>query len=286
MQRVLVINGTGYPGSTFVRHLVGQTGARVTVVGHGVPHPPDPLRAIPAHRVRFDFEDLADRDLVDRAVGEHDTVVYFGEDESDDCPTAVVDAVGRHKSRLHCSWAGTPDVARQEERVRSWAANGVRVTATVATGIYGPWQDIEQFVARTITDVLAGRPARVTGDGQKERDWVHAHDHAAAVLLAVQGGRGGAVYPVSATRSTEIEVARTVLRLRRRGEHEIEHLLDQVHADPHPPTDASRTRSELYWRPRYDLEAGVAATIAWYREQELWWQPMWPAVEPASSIAR
>jgi dTDP-glucose 4,6-dehydratase len=38
--------------------------------------------------------------------------------------------------------------------------------------------------------------------------------------------------------------------------------------------DASRLREELGWRPLYqDFEAGLAATVEWYRANESWWRP-------------
>ena len=38
--------------------------------------------------------------------------------------------------------------------------------------------------------------------------------------------------------------------------------------------DATKLRRELGWEPsRTDFAAGLAETIAWYRDNEAWWRP-------------
>ncbi len=174
--------------------------------------------------------------------------------------------------------------AGSDHLVRAWARSfGVRATISNCSNNYGPWQHIEKLVPRTITTVLDGDRPRVYGDGRNVRDWIHADDHAAAVLLAIQGGRAGQTYLIGADNErSNLDVVRTVLRLCGRAEDEIDFVNDRAGHDRRYAIDASRTRDELFWHPRFDdFEAGLAATIAWYRDHEAWWRPVKGRTEAA-----
>ena len=44
--------------------------------------------------------------------------------------------------------------------------------------------------------------------------------------------------------------------------------------------DAGKIRRELGWTPRYTtFREGLAATVAWYRDNADWWQPIKQSVE-------
>ncbi len=53
-----------------------------------------------------------------------------------------------------------------------------------------------------------------------------------------------------------------------------EHVNDRPGHDLRYAIDSTKLREELGWKPEYrDFEAGLAATIAWYREHGDWWRP-------------
>jgi len=174
--------------------------------------------------------------------------------------------------------------AASDHLVRAWARSfGVRATISNCSNNYGPWQHVEKLVPRTITTVLDGGRPRVYGDGLNVRDWIHTEDHAAAVLAILERGRIGETYLVGADgERSNLEVVRAVLRLCGRDADEIDFVRDRAGHDRRYAIESGKLRAELGWRPRYgDVEAGLAATVAWYHDHEDWWRVRKPQTEAA-----
>ncbi len=69
--------------------------------------------------------------------------------------------------------------------VRAWVRSfGVQATISNCSNNYGPYQHVEKFIPRQITEVLDGRRPKLYGAGQNVRDWIHAEDHSSGVLAA------------------------------------------------------------------------------------------------------
>ena len=111
--------------------------------------------------------------------------------------------------------------AGSDHLVRAWVRSfGVQATISNCSNNYGPWQHVEKFIPRQITNVLAGGRPKVYGAGANVRDWIHAEDHSAAVWTILTRGRIGETYLIGADgERTNLEVVRAILRQlgRRRG---------------------------------------------------------------------
>ncbi|GAA4379489.1 dTDP-glucose 4,6-dehydratase [Nocardioides caricicola] len=165
--------------------------------------------------------------------------------------------------------------AGADHLVRAWVRSfGINATISNCSNNYGPWQHVEKLVPRTITTALDGGRPRVYGDGLNVRDWIHTDDHAAAVLAILERGRIGATYLIGADgERSNLDLVRSILRLCGRGEDEIDFVRDRAGHDRRYAIDSTTLRTELGWRPRFDdVEAGLAATVAWYRDHEHWWR--------------
>ena len=174
--------------------------------------------------------------------------------------------------------------AGSDHLVRAWVRSfGVRATISNCSNNYGPWQHVEKFVPRQITEVLEGRRPRVYGDGRQVRDWIHVDDHSAALLAILERGRIGETYLVGADgERTNLDVVRTLLRLMDRPEGDFELVADRAGHDQRYAIESEKLRLELGWRPRFaDPEAGLAQTVAWYRSHRDWWEPQKAATEAA-----
>jgi len=172
--------------------------------------------------------------------------------------------------------------AGSDHLVRAWVRSfGVRATISNCSNNYGPWQHVEKFIPRQITEVIEGRRPRIYGDGLNVRDWIHTDDHSSAVLTIVEKGRIGETYLIGADgERSNVEVAQAILRHFGRPEDDIEFVTDRAGHDRRYAIESGKLRSELGWRPRYeDFEAGLAATIAWYEQHADWWRPMKAATE-------
>ena len=86
--------------------------------------------------------------------------------------------------------------ASSDMLVRAWARSyGVAATLSNCANNYGPYQHVEKFVPRQITNVLTGQRPRLYGAGANVREWTHVDDHNAAVHLILAGGAPGRDLP-------------------------------------------------------------------------------------------
>ncbi len=161
--------------------------------------------------------------------------------------------------------------------VRAWVRSyGVRATISNCSNNYGPYQHVEKFIPRQITNLLTGRRAKLYGGGANVRDWIHVDDHNAAVWRILRDGEIGRTYLIGADGERDnLSVLRTLLRLLDRDPDDFDRVTDRAGHDLRYAIDASALRDELDWRPEHtDFEAGLAATVDWYRNNESWWGPV------------
>lgn len=171
--------------------------------------------------------------------------------------------------------------------VRAWVRSfGVRATISNCSNNYGPYQHVEKFIPRQITNVLTGVRPKLYGAGTNVRDWIHVDDHNSAVWTIIDKGQLGETYLIGADGETDNRtVVETVLELCGRPKDEFDFVTDRPGHDLRYAIDATRLRTELGWEPTYrDFKAGLAATVDWYRDHEQWWRPFKSATE--STYAR
>jgi len=177
--------------------------------------------------------------------------------------------------------------AGSDHLVRAWVRSfGVRATISNCSNNYGPWQHIEKFIPRQVTEVICGRTPRVYGDGLNVRDWIHTEDHSSAVLAILDRGRIGETYLIGADgERSNLDVVRAILRHFGKDPDapgEITFVTDRAGHDRRYAIESGKLRTELGWEPRFaDFEAGLADTIAWYQDNESWWRPAKEATEAA-----
>lgn len=219
----------------------------------------------------------------------------------------LIEACRRHDVRLHHISTdevfgdlplGTPEKFREDTAyapsspysatkagsdhlVRAWVRSfGLRATISNCSNNYGPYQHIEKFIPRQITNILDGRAPRLYGTGEQVRDWIHVDDHNRAVLSILDAGKFGETYNIGANQPdiNNRQVIELICDLL--GTQGYEHVADRPGHDQRYAMDATKLRRELGWRPRYtDLRQGLTHTIEWYREHRDWWEPGKQAIE-------
>lgn len=160
--------------------------------------------------------------------------------------------------------------------VRAWVRSfGLQATISNCSNNYGPYQHVEKFIPRQITNVLDGVRPKLYGAGQNVRDWIHASDHSAAVLTILEKGAIGETYLIGADGEEDNKtVVETILELMGQPADAYEHVTDRAGHDLRYAIDSTKLRTELGWRPVYgDFRSGLASTIDWYREHQDWWRP-------------
>ena len=166
--------------------------------------------------------------------------------------------------------------------VRAWVRSfGVQATISNCSNNYGPYQHVEKFIPRQITNVIRGIRPKLYGKGENVRDWIHADDHSSAVLTILDRGRIGETYLIGADGEKDNKtVVELILTEMGQPADAYDHVTDRAGHDLRYAIDSTKLRTELDWQPRYrDFEAGLRATIDWYRENEDWWAPAKDGVE-------
>ncbi|OBK73061.1 dTDP-glucose 4,6-dehydratase [Mycobacterium sp. 1164985.4] len=166
--------------------------------------------------------------------------------------------------------------------VRAWVRSfGVAATISNCSNNYGPYQHVEKFIPRQITNILRGTRPKLYGEGRNVRDWIHADDHSSAVLTILEKGRIGDTYLVGADGEKDnMTVIELILTLMGQPADAYDHVTDRAGHDLRYAIDSTKLREELGWRPQYsDFEEGLAATIQWYCDNEDWWSPAKDATE-------
>jgi dTDP-glucose 4,6-dehydratase len=324
MRRMLVTGGAGFIGANFVLDTIDKhPDVEVTVLDAltyaGNRHSLDSV----AERIRFVHGNICDAELVERLVGECDTVVHFAAeshvDNSIHDPSpfiqtnivgtfVILEAVRKHDRRLH--HISTDEVfgdlpldavdqfteetaydpsspysaskAGSDMLVRAWIRSyGVAATLSNCANNYGPYQHIEKFIPRQVTNLLIGARPKLYGSGVNVREWTHVDDHNDAVDRIITDGRIGHTYLIgSGDECSNKQIVELILELTGHPTDAYDHVDNRPGHDLRYSNNSTKVRTELGWQPRYaDFGAGLAATIDWYRENEWWWTSQKKATE-------
>jgi dTDP-glucose 4,6-dehydratase len=159
--------------------------------------------------------------------------------------------------------------------VRAWVRSfGLQATLSNCSNNYGPYQHIEKFIPRQITNVLSGIRPKLYGAGNNVRDWIHADDHSSAVLRIVERGEIGETYLIGADgEKSNLEVLQVILETMGQPSDSFDFVTDRPGHDLRYAIDSTKLRTNLDWKPRYtNFDEGIAATIDWYTEHRTWWE--------------
>ena len=202
----------------------------------------------------------------------------YGDLELDD-PGRFTEATPYNPSSPYSSTKAGSDLL-----VRAWVRSfGVQATISNCSNNYGPWQHIEKFIPRQITNVIDGGRPKLYGTGLNVRDWIHADDHSSAVWTILNHGRIGETYLIGADgERNNLDVVGRILEHFGRSADDFDHVTDRAGHDLRYAIDSTKLRTELGWAPQFaDFEAGLKSTIEWYVAHEDWWRPHKNAVEAA-----
>jgi dTDP-glucose 4,6-dehydratase len=155
-----------------------------------------------------------------------------------------------------------------------FTTHGLPVLVTRCSNNFGPYQFPEKVIPLFTTNLLDGKKVPLYGDGGNVRDWIHVHDHNTAAHLVLQQGTPGEIYNIGAGNEiTNRELTYRLLELTGRDESFIQPVDDRKGHDRRYSITHEKV-SALGWRTEHTLEAGLAATVEWYRSNREWWEPL------------
>ncbi|HEY5835317.1 dTDP-glucose 4,6-dehydratase [Streptomyces sp.] len=270
---------TGHPGLRFVR---GDIRDREVV---------DAVAAGQDAVVHFAAESHVDRSVVDASPFVSTNVLGT---------QVLLDAARRHRvgrfahvstdevygSVAEGSWTESSPLAPSSPYAASKAASdlmvlayhrthGMDVTVTRCSNTYGPYHFPEKMIPLFVTNLLDGRTVPLYGDGRNVRDWLHVSDHCRGVDLVLRRGRAGEVYHVGGgTELSNRELTGRLLAACGAGWDSVVRVADRKGHDLRYSLSVAKIREELGYEPLTGFDAGLAGTVAWYRDNRDWWEPL------------
>jgi dTDP-glucose 4,6-dehydratase len=271
------------------------------------------LEGLPEDRVEAVVADICDRDAVAAAVQGSDAIVNFAAEshvdrsihspgefiETDVFGTYVLLEAARDAGIRHLQ-VSTDEVYGSIERgsftessplnpsspySASKAGGDLIVTAfnhtygseslvIRASNNYGPRQHPEKLVPLAVLNCLAGDPVPVYGDGAQVRNWLYVDDFASAIDIVLERGEPGESYNVGGPDElSNLDVVKRILELTGRDDSLIDFVADRPGHDRRYSL-ASTKVEELGWQAEVGFDRGIERTVAWYQDNETWWEPL------------
>jgi dTDP-glucose 4,6-dehydratase len=166
--------------------------------------------------------------------------------------------------------------------VRAWVRSfNVKATISNCSNNYGPYQHVEKFIPRQITEILEGRKPKLYGSGANVRDWIHTEDHSSGVLTILEKGKIGETYLIGANGEMQNkEVVELILQIMGKDKNDYDQVNDRPGHDLRYAIDSSKIIDDLGWQPKYtDFRKGLDDTINWYKDNQEWWKPLKASTE-------
>lgn len=163
-----------------------------------------------------------------------------------DDPAKFTEHTPYHPSSPYSSTKAASDML-----VRAWTRTyGIRATISNCSNNYGPFQHVEKFIPRQITNILDGKRPKLYGQGLNVRDWIHTEDHSSGVWTILTKGRVGETYLIGADgERNNITVLRMILKMMGQAEDAFDWVKDRPGHDRRYAIDSTRLRTELGWTP-------------------------------------
>jgi dTDP-glucose 4,6-dehydratase len=313
--RIFVTGGAGFIGSAYVRAVLAEEQADVTVLDI-LSYSGNRANLPASHpRLKFIQGDISDSSLLRELLPGHDAIVHFAAESHVDrsingaIPFVTTNVLGTqilldeartagigrfvhvstdevYGSIDHGSWTETWPLQPNSPYAASKASSdmlalaahrthGMDVVVTRCSNNYGEYQFPEKVIPLFVTNLLDGEQVPLYGDGGNVRDWLHVSDHCRGIQLVLEKGRAGEVYHIGGgTELSNRELTEKLLEACGAGWDKVRLVTDRKGHDRRYSLDITKIGEELGYAPRVSLEDGLAATVAWYRENRAWWEPL------------
>jgi len=152
---------------------------------------------------------------------------------------------------------------------------GLPVTITNCCNNYGPYQFPEKVLPLFITRALRNQPLPLYSSTRNRREWLYVLDHCQAIERVLDKGRVGETYHVGSGEEADIETIADLILAELGLPPSMKTIVpDRPSHDRRYLLDSSKLRTELGWAPETRFHDGIKTTVAWYRDNQQWWEPL------------
>lgn len=217
------------------------------------------------------------RNLLEAAYNEG--IERFLHVSTDEVYGSIIEGFFREEDKIFGDSQATSPYAKSkalaDDLAVSWIGRIPYLAAARPTNNFGPRQHPEKALPRWITRLLRGEKIPVWGEGKQVRDWLYVEDCCEAILVLLEESASG-VYNIAANNQPEImnrQMAEILIEVFGLAEDRIDFV-----RDPRPQHDfrygvnTDKIFQEFGWQPGWSIVSAVEETVAWYRENESWWQ--------------
>lgn len=150
----------------------------------------------------------------------------------------------------------------------------VPVIITRSSNNFGPYQYPEKIIPLFITNLLEDKKIPLYGDGLNIRDWLFVLDNVSALDIVLHRGKIGEIYNIGGGNLiNNLQLTKLILNMMKKDERFIRYVPDRPGHDFRYALDFTKIKN-LGWEPFYSLEEGLKITLAWYKENRFWWEPL------------
>ena len=309
--KLLVCGGAGFIGSNFVRQRVEEHGDEVTVLDkltyagrrenlEGVPHEfvhgaiEDPEAVATAIEGAEAVVNFAAETHVDRSIAEPDAFVKthalgtfvlleaarerglrYLQVSTDEVYGSIEEGSFTEESPLEPSSPYSATKTGADLLVQSYTRTfGMETVICRGSNNYGPFQYPEKLIPLMILNAMHGDPLPVYGDGQQVRNWLYVRDFCSGIGHVLAHGAAGEVYNVGGPdECTNLEVVERIIELTGADPSLITYVDDRPGHDRRYSLGSEKVRA-LGWEAQMRFEQGLEETVAWYRDNPGWWEPI------------
>jgi dTDP-glucose 4,6-dehydratase len=309
--RLLVCGGAGFIGSNFVRLRIADQGDEVTVLDKltyagrrenlegldvrlvvgGIEEPAAVAEAVEGADAIVNF---AAETHVDRSIAEPDAFVTthalgtytlleaarerslrYVQVSTDEVYGSIEEGSFTEESPLQPSSPYSATKAGADLLVASYNHTfGLEALICRGSNNYGPYQYPEKLIPLMVLNALHGDPLPVYGDGMQVRNWIYVEDFARGIGTVLERGEPGEVYNVGGPdEAPNLEVVKRIIEYTGADESLIEYVTDRPGHDRRYSLGSEKVRG-LGWEAQVRFADGLERTVAWYRENRPWWEPI------------
>lgn len=155
------------------------------------------------------------------------------------------------------------------------------ITITNCSNNFGPYQNVEKYIPRAITNAILNEPIKIYGDGKYVRDWLYVGDHCTAIEKVIKKGKIGETYLIGGQteETNNLKIAQLILKFLEKPQSLIQFVTDRPGHDRKYAVDWSKAKKELKWSPAKDFEERLFETVEWYNNNRWYWEDQKKEVE-------